>query len=163
MSPITDGSGKPIQSEKAKEEQKAEKAEAAEQRGERSLQISRLRTGQLLLAFIDAANKRIGAVGFMRQLEEQKQQQGIVGKVPQLELMYDEVMRLEAQVVGLVEEINVRFVDRDEQMAVAEGVELYTNKEFFGRSQGEDGQEQQEEATVKDMSEAAPAAKTEQA
>lgn len=131
---IEDLNGRPLNSEgKTKSDEEAIK-EAM--KGSKPLQVSRLREGQLLLAFHDTATKRLGAIGYMKQLEAQKMQraaQGEIGEHPELAAMYQECGRLEAEVMGLVAEINERAQERDAMRASKLGVDLYTDEEFFGR------------------------------
>lgn len=128
---IEDVNGNPLKSDAKTEADEA--AMKKEMEGGVPLKISRLRQGQLMLAFMDTATKRLGAIGYMKQLEMKKMQTGEVGENRELTAMYGEVARLEAEVVGLVAEINHRFLAQDEARAKAEGVELYSDQEFFGR------------------------------
>jgi len=128
---IEDINGQPLKSDAKTEADEAAMKE--EMQGGKALKISRLRQGQLMLAFMDTATKRLGAIGYMKQLEMKKAQMGEVGENPELTAMYNEVSRLEAEVVGLVAEINHRFLAQDEARAKAEDVELYSDEQFFGR------------------------------
>lgn len=128
---IEDINGKPLKTDaKAEADEQALKKEME---GGTPLKVSRLREGQLMLAFMDTASKRLGAIGYMKQLQAQKMQRAEVGESPELVAMYQEVGRLEAEVVGLVAEINDRAAERDEARAAKEGIELYSDREFFGR------------------------------
>jgi len=127
---IEDINGRPLKTEnKASEEEQAMK-EAMD--GGRPLQVSRLREGQLQLAFNDTANKRIGAISYLKSLEMKKIQQKAVGEDPELIAMYKEVSRLNNEVMGLVAEINHRRADQDERRAAELDIVLYSDAEFFG-------------------------------
>jgi hypothetical protein len=128
---IEDLNGQPLKTEATTAADEA--AMKKEMEGGVPLKISRLRQGQLMLAFMDTATKRLGAIGYMKQLQMKKAQMGEIGENPELTAMYNEVARLEAEVVGLVAEINHRFLAQDEARAKAEDVELYSDEQFFGR------------------------------
>ena len=125
---LTDENGNPIKSEATAE---AEAKEAP--KGDTQLQVARLRGGQFLLAFMDAATKRLGAIGYMRQLEARKIQEKMVTDPPELTMMYVEVQKLEKEVIGMVNEWNFLFEKLDEERVKGLGLELYTDDDFFGR------------------------------
>ena len=127
---ITDASGKEIKSDKAKEQEDAEGDKNQEKVG---MQVVRMRTGHLLLVMAEVANRRLGAMAYLKRLEEAKIQQKVVGEAPEIIAMYGEVAKIEAEVQGLVAVFNARFQDRDQIFADNNGVELYTDDEFFGR------------------------------
>ena len=131
---ITDSSGNKIESDKAKEQKEAEIQEAVDKNEENvGLQVARMRTGHLLLVMSEVANRRLGAMAYLKRLETAKIEQGIVGDAPEILAMYGEVAKIEAEVQGLVGVFNARFQDRDQIFADNNGVELYSDDEFFGR------------------------------
>lgn len=127
---ITDAKGNEIKSDRAKEHDEAADDKNQEKVG---LQVARMRTGHLLLVMAEVANRRLGAMAYLKRLEEAKIKQKVVGDAPEIIAMYGEVAKIEAEVQGLVAVFNARFQDRDQIFADNHGVELYSDDEFFGR------------------------------
>lgn len=124
---IVDQNDNPIDSKSQSEEPDPTK-------GDTNLQAGRLREGQLRLIFADTASKRLGAIGRIRMLEQQKVDSKMVSNPPELIFMYKEAEKLEIMMMQLVAQVNFRTSDRDEARASALGIELYSDEEFFGRA-----------------------------